>query len=58
VQWANEQMITFWCIQICITTLVRRALEEVCTVPVLLVVHADKLHVHYASVACNILNRV
>jgi len=43
-QWADEQMIKFWWpsgswirIQIHITTLVRHALVEVCTVPVLLV---------------------
>jgi len=41
-QWANEQMINFWWqsglwIQIRTTTLVRRALAEVCTLPVLLV---------------------
>jgi len=49
-QWVNEQMIKFWWrsesvirigiqirIRICIATLVRRALVEVCTVPVLLV---------------------
>ena len=45
-QWADEQMIKFWWrsgsgiqtwIQIHITTLVRRTLAEVCTVPVLLV---------------------
>jgi len=40
-QWANEQMITFWWqsrSRIHITTLVRRALAQVCTVPVVLVV--------------------
>jgi len=42
LQWASEQMIKFWWrsrsrIRIHITTLVRRALVEVCTVPVLLV---------------------
>jgi len=45
-QWANEQMIKYWWqsgsgirirTRICIVTLVRRALAEVCTVPVLLV---------------------
>ena len=39
-QWADEQMIKFWWRSgsgIHITTLVRRALAEVCTVPVLLV---------------------
>jgi len=41
-QWASEQMIKFWWwsksgIRICIAILVRRALMEVCTVPVLLV---------------------
>jgi len=41
-QWASEQMIKFWWhsgsrIRIRIATLVRRALAEVCTVPVLLV---------------------
>jgi len=43
-QWASEQMIKFWWwyrsgiwIWICIVRLVRRALVEVCTVPVLLV---------------------
>jgi len=39
-QWANEQMITFWWRSeswIRIATQVRRALAEVCTVPVLLV---------------------
>jgi len=40
-QWANEQMIKFWCqcgsrIWIRIVTLVRRAFAEVCAVPVLL----------------------
>jgi len=41
-QWASEQMIQFWWqwqsrsqIRIRITTLLRRALAEVCTVPVL-----------------------
>jgi len=43
-KWANEHMIKFlwqsgsW-IQICITTLLRHALVEVCSVPVLLVFH-------------------
>jgi len=41
-QWANEQMIKFWWrsrsrIPICIVTLVRCTLAEVCTVPVLLI---------------------
>jgi len=39
-QWANEQMIKFWWrsrSRIQIATLVRHALAEVCTVPVLLV---------------------
>jgi len=42
-QWASEQMVKFWWrsgsrirIRIRIATLVRRALAEVCTVPVLL----------------------
>ena len=52
-QWAKEQMIKFWWqsrsririririrIRFCIATLVRRALAEVCTVPVLLVFSA------------------
>jgi len=51
-QWANEQMTKFWwwsAAQIHIVTLLRRALAEVCTAPVLLVVwswcgmHADAL---------------
>ena len=44
-QWACEQLIKFWWrsgsriwIRICIATLVRRALAEVCTVPMLLVI--------------------
>jgi len=43
-QWAIEQMIKFWWrsksrIWICIVTLVRCTLVEVCTVPLLLVYH-------------------
>jgi len=52
-QWANEQLVKFWwrsgsrirsCIQIPIriATLVRRALAEVCTVPVLLILYYDE----------------
>jgi len=55
-QWANEQMVKFWWrsgsqirirfriwigIRIRTATLVRRALVEVCTVPVLLVLNAS-----------------
>jgi len=48
-QRANEQMIKFWWrsgsgIPICIATLVRRTLVEVCTVPVLLVVIVGGMH--------------
>jgi len=45
-QWANEQIVKFWWrsgsgIRIRIATLIRRALAEVCTVPVLLVMVAQ-----------------
>jgi len=53
-QWASEQMVTFWWqsrsrirIQIRIATLVRRALAEVCTVLVLLVIITK--HFHYCA---------
>jgi len=47
-QWVNKQTIKFWWrsgsrIQICIMTLVRHALAEVCTVPVLLIRTTSKL---------------
>jgi len=49
-QWASEQIVKFWWrsgsriwIQIRIATLVRRALAEVCTVPVLLVTNSTQL---------------
>jgi len=57
---ANEQMIKFWCwsgsqilirirIRIRIATLVRRALAEECTVPVLLVLNFTNVFIHKAS---------